>query len=276
MASKSQDVISNFYKLKRKYEKQRIASKSRILKSDLSLRDKMIRLKRLKYKCIGCKRSVGTIFSIINNGRNLIAKCGSEEKPCGLDINIERGEYAYIPTLIKSLKIDLENNKTSIMRLKLDILFSLTTEEVISDHFEELKKKYKEYEKILSTLNSILEENKLSSVSEMGAERKMEKSEIIDSKKAELRRHITEIRELIKEYLRDKGASSQTDLESAIESYIDNIIPILDSIRENMYEIYEVLPQKHLFRLVQIKTKLNKLELVITKPKVISYVIKGK
>ena len=55
-----------------------------------------------------------------------------------------------------------------------------------------------------------------------------------------------------------------------------HILPLLDSIRENMYEISTVLRTGSLFRLVQIKTKLSNQQLVIEKPKIISNVIKGK
>ena len=108
MTAKVEAAIKNFYKMKAKYEKRYTVAKNRILKSGLSLSDKRVRLKRLKQKCLGCKRNVGTTFAILNQGRNLTARCGSEEAPCSLNIDIERGEFAYIPTLIEALKIDLE------------------------------------------------------------------------------------------------------------------------------------------------------------------------
>ena len=72
------------------------------------------------------------------------------------------------------------------------------------------------------------------------------------------------------------SAAKQANLESAIENYVNNIIPLLNDIRENMYEISAVLQTGSLFRLVQIKTKLSNQELVIEKPKIISNVVKGK
>ena len=278
MTTKADSAIESYFKMKSKYEKQYTQAKKRIMKSDLSLREKRRRLKKLKPKCIACKRNVVMLFYIENNGRNLRARCGSEDTPCAFNINIERGEFAYIPTLIKSIKIDLENNKTAIIRLKLEILFSLTEEESIAEKFEELKGKYKEYKKILATLQSILADNELTSFNDMGEERIINKKEIIVMKKRELEANITEIRELIKTYLNEDTsvAASQSNLEAAIEVYSNNIIPLIDEIRENMYEISTVLREGSIFRLIQIKTKLSNQELVIAKPKIIANVVKGK
>jgi len=276
METTQEKAIGNYFKLKSKYEKQYKQAKKRIIQSDLSLKAKRRRLKKLKPKCIGCKRNVGMSFYIA--GKNLIAKCGDEESPCAFNINIERGEYAYTPTLIDSIRIDLENNKTSIIRLKLEILFSLTSEDEIAEKFEELKQQYTEYKNILSMLESVLTDSQLTTIQDMGDEKIIEKKEIITIKKKELEENIAEIRALIKTYMKEDTTSAdrQSTLESAIENYINDVLPLLDSIRENMYEISTVLRTGSLFRLVQIKTKLSNQQVVIEKPKIISNVIKGK
>ena len=153
----------------------------------------------------------------------------------------------------------------------------MNTEEEIADRFEDLKQKYKEYKKILSTLESILNDNRLAALEDMGEERIVEKKEIIAIKKGELENNIIEIRDLIKTYMAEdtSPADRQANLESAIENYINNIIPLLNDIRENMYEISDVLRTGSLFRLVQIKTKLSNQQLVIENPKIISNVVKG-
>ena len=279
MATKTTDAaIENYFKMKTKYEKQYKQAKKRIIGSDLSLREKRNRLKKLKPKCLSCKHNVGMLFYIENGGKNLRAQCGSKDSPCAFNINIERGEFAYIPTLIKSIKTDLENNKTAIIRLKLEILFSLTEEESIGEKFEELKNKYKEYKKILSTLQSILEDNELTSYEDMGEERIIKKKELITIKKRELEANITEINKLIKMYLNEDTptASQRSSLEGTIETYINSIIPLVNEIRENMYEISTVLREGAIFRLIQIKTKLSNQQLIITNPKVITNVVKGK
>ena len=132
---------------------------------------------------------------------------------------------------------------------------------------------------------------------------------MIDIKKEELSTQITEVQKLIIEYLRDGaaggrrggggderliglrdetlrlraqatkgggGGGAPAHLESAIEIYIDTIIPLLTTIRENMYEISTVLTQGPIFKLVQIKTKLANLQLTITPPRIVSNIIKGK
>ena len=72
MATTQEKAIENYFKLKSKYEKQYKQAKKRIIQSDLSLRAKRIRLKKLKPKCIGCKQNVGMLFYTENNGKNLM------------------------------------------------------------------------------------------------------------------------------------------------------------------------------------------------------------
>ena len=50
MATTQEKAIENYFKLKYKYEKQYKQAKKRIIQSDLSLKAKRIRLKRLKTK----------------------------------------------------------------------------------------------------------------------------------------------------------------------------------------------------------------------------------
>ena len=57
---------------------------------------------------------------------------------------------------------------------------------------------------------------------------------------------------------------------------LNNIIPLVAEIRENMYEISTVLREGSVFRLIQIKSKLSNQELVITKPKIIANAVKAK
>jgi hypothetical protein len=278
MEEKVDAAIENYFKMKTNYEKLYKRAKKRIINSDLSLREKRLRLKKLKPKCLGCKRNVGMHFYTENDGKNLRATCGSEDSPCSFNINIERGEFAYIPTLINSIKIDLENTKTAIVRLKLEILFSLTDEESIGTPFEELKGKYKEYKKILATLHSILDDNMLTSYEDMGEERIISRKEVVEIKKRELEAQIAEINGLIKTYLKEDTvvAARQSSLTEAIENYINNIIPLVEEIRENTYEISTVLREGSVFRLIQKKTKLSNQQLVITPPKIIANMVKIK
>ena len=69
METKVDTAIENYFNMKMKYEKQYEQAKRRIIGGDLSLREKRLRLKKLKPKCLVCKRSVGMLFYIENNGK---------------------------------------------------------------------------------------------------------------------------------------------------------------------------------------------------------------
>ena len=267
-------AIEQFYTLKAIYEKKVASSKKRIIQSNLSIREKQKRLQKLKYNCVGCDRSVGTSFS--EKDGHLMAKCGDTSQPCKLNIDIERGSFLFIHTLMNDLHVDLENNKISIMKLKLNLLFGLSKEEDIVEKFEKLKGTFKEYDKILSMLNSKLEGNNTMAVEEMGEEKVMQKSENIKIKKIQLGEHIAAFRELIHKYMGDSNItqSKKPIMGEAINIYIESIVPLSRIIRDITYEISTIVEKPPLFTLIEIKTKLENLQIEISPPKVISNVIK--
>ena len=84
------EAFNTYYSLKNQYEKNYEKQKRKITTNDiLSLKEKRKQIKSIEKKCIVCKKIGGTIFN--ENGKNLTARCGATI-PCGLDINITRGD----------------------------------------------------------------------------------------------------------------------------------------------------------------------------------------
>ena len=65
MVESVESAINEFYKLKNKYEIELFKKKKTILNNvTLSSKEKKIEFKKLKPKCINCKRPGGTLFSV--------------------------------------------------------------------------------------------------------------------------------------------------------------------------------------------------------------------
>merc|ERR1712196_700857 len=101
--------------------------KNKIMRNpELSLKDKREHIKLLKKTCINCKKNGGTIFS--KEDHILKAVCGNLENPCKLNISIFTGDYEDIRVAKKIFVKEIENIKTRIIRIKLDLLFNYVDE----------------------------------------------------------------------------------------------------------------------------------------------------
>lgn len=96
--------------------------------------------KNIRIKCIGkkCSSTQGTVFTIKDN--HLLANCGDTDNPCDLNIDIYRGNYLYLPTILKQAETDLENVKTTIITLKLEILLPFQMKKLFPKNLKSLKK----------------------------------------------------------------------------------------------------------------------------------------
>ena len=273
MATKVEEGIKNYYILKSKYEKKYNTAIKNIRRSELSLEQKKEKAKNIKIKCIGkkCSSTQGTVFTIKDN--HLLANCGDIDNPCDLNIDIYRGNYLYLPTILKQVETDLENVKTTIVTLKLEILFALSNEETISEEFEKFKKKYLELEQIISNLNSIIIENNMIEIDQpiAGNDQQILKDEFIKLETIKLGNLINEFRAIIKEAQLETSVSSMPFFSDAIQKYINKIIPLLKNIQTLKYDIQKIVEEGDTFKLIQIKTSLYKNEVELEPGKIISY-----
>lgn len=273
MATKVEEGTKNYYILKSKYEKKYNTAIKNIRRSGLSLEQKKEKAKNIKIKCIGkkCSSTQGSIFTIKDN--HLLANCGDIDNPCDLNIDIYRGNYLYLPTILKQVETDLENVKTTIVTLKLEILFALSNEETISEEFEKFKKKYLELEQIIANLNSIVIENNMIEINQpiAGNDQQILKDEFIKLEMIKLGNLINEFRAIIKEAQLETSVSSIPFFSDAIQKYINKIIPLLKNIQTLKYDIQKIVEEGDTFKLIQIKTSLYKNEVELESGKIISY-----
>ena len=83
------EALGNFYKLKSEYDTQISRQKNKIKNNNtLTKKQKISRLKKLKFKCIKCKKEGGTIFT--TNDRVVKVTCGHQARPCDLNIELDK------------------------------------------------------------------------------------------------------------------------------------------------------------------------------------------
>ncbi len=221
MDTKVADAITKYYKLKALYEDNINKQKQTILKSKtLSKSGKRNRFLLLKYSCINCKKEGGTVFE--NKNGTLKAVCGHTEKPCKLNIEINKGKYANILDLETYYLNLIETVKTEIIQTKLNYLFQFTSEEESVKQFEKLRDTLKKISliqiDILKKYNSIFNN-------------KEKKSELIKYNR-DLILQIEENKELEKMYKSEQRDQLMTDL---INNYLTVINPIEKKINELKY-----------------------------------------
>ena len=232
-------AIDNYYKLKKNYER----NKCKIIDNK---RDSIVKLSKknkkklnidIKVPCILCKRKVNTIFGY--KGTILYAKCGDVNKPCELNIEIDRGynlpfdKYynGYIPNGEFSTKDKIQNIKNNIMKIKMEILFNLLDEDIGLNNFEKNKKELNE-----ANLNHLFAESHYLDFLDNIEEKY--KSEKIQEKNDILK----EIKELHKQYTDTKNVK-----------YITEIIDITS--KRLFPKIDEILDMKYNYNLISYNTK---------------------
>jgi hypothetical protein len=250
----AKEEMEIFYKKKKKYDSKYNTAKNRILHdSELSKEEKREQLKKIKPQCLGCKRSVGTIFTP-SIGRVKEAKCGDTASPCPYNIRINYGTYEYAPKLLDKINHDVDLYQFNISKIKYNLLFGLVSEEEMELSFNETKDKYKDLMSYKTMIQNFLD--KFNTVEIEGSDGLedtiIDKRIYIQTKKNELEGMISEFRTMISEYTSStNGDEKQSFISDAIDLYLNRITPVMKIIRDTLYEITTVLKEKGQFVLIQ-------------------------
>lgn len=223
-------ALNNFFKLKNKYETNNREIKKKVFMKEIKKgNSKKIAIKKvnqIKNKCIQCGRPVGSIFS--NKNRRYTASCGDKIHPCGLNIEIFRGDY--VSTLDESLEtflIPLNKNKEEIIIQKMDTLFSYISETQSVEKFKSIMKDYNTnsdmYNEYLKKYNDIYFGNF--------------KQEVIKEKTRKINQLINNIKLILNEY---KTTDNVELLRNGIDIYIKDLMPEINNLRMKKYDIMEM------------------------------------
>lgn len=225
MEEKYIEAIQEYYQLQKQYNDNYKKKKKKIKRRDISLDEKKKLLTKLKMKCIGCKRNVGTIFT--NKDGILKAVCGDTASPCDFRIEIKKSDWRYLPLVIPHVKKIVDKIKIQIIETKLNFLFGLEEEHATVTIFETLKKDFDAAYALLVNLEENL------AISENWVERK----DMIKTYQIQLYEHNLAFSVAIEEY---KQTQNTTLLTDAIKLYIKQILPLERRIHYNKYAYIEI------------------------------------
>lgn len=236
-AKEQLDKINKFFQLKGKYDEIIRRKKQKIINQDkLSKREKKRLWDSQKIKCINCKKPVGTFFSVKN--RRLLAICGASKnpgdqsiQPCKLNIDIQLANITTMQETINSYAKYKEEDKESIIKTKLDLLFNFTNEEEAITEFE---KKRDEFDADVATYNNYLE----LFMDIHDSKEKRESLKILLLKKESL---IKEIKMILKPDESDSDNVKPSRIVEALDIQINDLNDVLSQIKDLKYEYYKIV-----------------------------------
>jgi len=256
------EALNEYYKLKNEYDTKKQAQINNILKDDnlKTFRQKRTALDKMKLPCIGCKKPVGTNFSIKDGV--LMASCGSTTNQCNLNIKINRGKYIFLDYLLDTYDSSVLENKDDIIQIKLDLLFNYKTETVVLETFKKLK------DEITTNLAALVKYKTeyIATISNL-----KNKADII-SKMYIFYNKVDMIKTTIKEF--DETNNVQL-IKDVISLYRTELEPLLMELRDLKYK-YQAIEYNERDNTYCLKRKIYTMkELVYTfdEPKVLSFIM---
>lgn len=259
--------MHDYFALKAKYEKREIADRHDLMYDAIMVK-KQGKLqarklaKRFRPKCVNCKRPVGTVFNMREN--RLMAYCGDKREPCALKINIFKSEFENDDKYAKYNTSTLTEIKEQIIRQKMDVLFNYASEEKTVAKFKDLIEDYNLYSSIKKLDLDMREEKRFN----------VHKREIIKTKMAK----IAEIKATMNTHMDEYADTGNRDeLNTAMNIYIREYIPEIESARLMKYEVTEMIIKDEepsgVRVLNQCTASLRRLETLVGEgPKVLKYV----
>ena len=232
--AKINDAIHGYYSMKEKYNsalekrRQRLINDPVINWKSLSSQQKAKRLaQHVKPLCIVCKQEGGSIFTETDG--KLKAICGNISQPCGFHIEVERGKYISLETLMNESLEEVRATKDEIIRMKLDLLFQFISEDELLEQFDAVQHKLQEQMKMYSEFRTYY-----LSVTDNEDRRKDTETHT---------RVISEKIALIKEYMtefRDSEWKNRSIIDDILVLYQQDIEPAFMKLRETKYVYSQV------------------------------------
>lgn len=231
--AKINTAIHGYYSLKEKYNtalekrRQRLMNDPIMNWKSLSAQQKAKRLALIKPACIVCKQEGGSVFSETDG--KLKAICGNISQPCGFHIEVDRGKYVSLETLMNESLEEVRATKDEIIRMKLDLLFRFINEDELLEQFEAVQHKLQEQQKMYAEFRSYY-----LSVTDN------------DDKRADtetLTRVIAEKVALIKDYMtefRESEWKNRSIIDDILVLYQQDIEPAFMKMRETKYVYSQV------------------------------------
>jgi len=217
-----EEAISTYYQKKATYDKEYERKKETVRKDgELSDAEKREKIRKIVRKCIVCESPEGTIFS--QNGRTLSAICGNRASPCSLNINVERPSVKRYEAVEEQLDAAINKLKDDIIRSKYNILFNFSQfDNAFVDKADEIRKKIKEYDDLKKKYAELY----------TNASRIDERREKVEKEEYDFLVKVGELKQILKE---------SDEVFSANEHYINIMLPMLNKIRQDKYDVIDIV-----------------------------------
>jgi hypothetical protein len=225
---KINEAIHGYYSMKEKYNsalekrRQRLINDPIINWKTLSAQQKAKRLAMIKTACIVCKQDGGSIFTETDG--KLKAICGNISQPCGFHIEVSRGKYASLETLMTESLDEVRATKDEIIRMKLDLLFRFISEDELLKKFDAVQHKLQEQLKMYTEFRSYY-----LSVTDNDDHRQdaATHTRVISEKVARIKEYMTEFR--------DSEWKNRSIIDDILVLYQQDIEPAYLKLRETKY-----------------------------------------
>lgn len=231
--AKINDAIHGYYSLKEKYNsalekrRQRLMNDPLINWKSLSAQQKARRLAIIKPACIVCKQEGGSIFTETDG--KLKAICGNISQPCGFHIEVERGKYISLETLMNESLEEVRATKDEIIRMKLDLLFQFINEDELIEQFDAVQHKLQEQLKMYAEFRtyylSVTDNDDIQKDTDIHAR-------VISEKVAQIKEFMTEFR--------DSEWKNRSIIDDILVLYQQDIEPAFMKLRETKYVYSQV------------------------------------
>jgi hypothetical protein len=221
------ESLRDYFKLKTKYENAVYETRKKAYKDAATKAIGRRLLKQIKPKCVNCRRPVGTIFEL--KDEKYVAMCGDPNRAtkCNLHIELYRGGFTHEEYLVYLFKEQVDTLKESIVKQKLDVLFSYKNEATVAQKFKKEIENYNTDSSMFKTLSTNHNELYYS----------MDRREKIVEKLEKIEGMKTAIQHMINEY--EKTHNVQL-LRDAISMQIRQLQPEIENLRRLKYEIMEM------------------------------------
>jgi hypothetical protein len=176
----------------------------------------------IKPACVVCRQEGGSVFTEVDG--KLKAICGNISQPCGFHIEVARGKYISLETLMNESLEEVRATKDEIIRMKLDLLFRFIGEDELLEQFDTIQHKLQEQLKMYAEFRRYY-----LSVTD---------NDDIRADTDTLTRVISEKVALIKEYMtefRDSEWKNRSIIDDILVLYQQDIEPAYMKMRETKY-----------------------------------------
>ena len=231
--TKINDAIHGYYSFKDKYNtalekrRQRLINDPIINWKSLSSQQKAKRLVLIKPACIVCKQEGGSLFTETDG--KLKAICGNISQPCGFHIEVSRGKYISLETLMNESLEEVRATKDEIIRMKLDLLFRFINEDELLEQFDAIQHKLQEQQKMYAEFRSYY--LSVTDNDDMRADTETH-TRVISDKVALIKEYMTEFKE--------SEWKNRSIIDDILVLYQQDIEPAFMKLRETKYVYSQV------------------------------------